>query len=256
MRVAGVSVGKVVKKDVDSAHPNRTVATLELEPKFAPLSQRRARDPAPEDAAGRDLRRADARQRAGAEDPGGRLAEGLAGAEDRRARRDLPGARPGDAPRVPELAAGAGQGRGRAAARTSTTRSATCRASPHDATDVLTVLDEQERRGAAAGAATPACVFGALTQNEAQLRNLITNSRDVFSATARQKEALAADLPDLPDVPRRVQGDARRLETFSKNTDPLIQRPAPGGAATSADAAATRARWRPTSSASSATSTR
>ena len=39
VRVAGVSVGKVVKKDVDSAHPNRTIATLELEKKFAPLSQ-------------------------------------------------------------------------------------------------------------------------------------------------------------------------------------------------------------------------
>src|ERR687890_1235521 len=39
VRVAGVSGGKVVKKDVDSAHPNRTIATLELEKKFAPLSQ-------------------------------------------------------------------------------------------------------------------------------------------------------------------------------------------------------------------------
>src|SRR5204863_9859129 len=39
VRVAGVSVGKVVKKDVDPAHPNRTVATLQLTNKFAPLSQ-------------------------------------------------------------------------------------------------------------------------------------------------------------------------------------------------------------------------
>ena len=39
VRVAGVSVGKVVKKDVDPAHPNRTVATLQLENKFSPLSQ-------------------------------------------------------------------------------------------------------------------------------------------------------------------------------------------------------------------------
>src|SRR5918911_4556301 len=39
VRVAGVSVGKVVKKDVSADHPNRTVATLELNKKFAPLSQ-------------------------------------------------------------------------------------------------------------------------------------------------------------------------------------------------------------------------
>jgi len=39
VRVAGVSVGKVVKKDVDPAHPNTTVATLQLENKFSPLSQ-------------------------------------------------------------------------------------------------------------------------------------------------------------------------------------------------------------------------
>src|SRR5213083_1033808 len=38
VRVAGVSVGKVVKKDVDPAHPNRTVATLELNKRFAPLA--------------------------------------------------------------------------------------------------------------------------------------------------------------------------------------------------------------------------
>src|SRR5690349_5177246 len=39
VRVAGVSVGKVVKKDVDPAHPNRTVATLQLTNKFSPVSQ-------------------------------------------------------------------------------------------------------------------------------------------------------------------------------------------------------------------------
>ena len=39
VRVAGVSVGKVVKKDVDPAHPNRTVATLQLTNKFSPLSR-------------------------------------------------------------------------------------------------------------------------------------------------------------------------------------------------------------------------
>src|SRR3954447_22195558 len=36
VRVAGVSVGKVREKQLDKHH-NRTIATIELDPKFAPL---------------------------------------------------------------------------------------------------------------------------------------------------------------------------------------------------------------------------
>src|SRR5215467_203076 len=39
VRVAGVSVGKVRAKDIDSAHPNRTVATIEVERKYAPIAR-------------------------------------------------------------------------------------------------------------------------------------------------------------------------------------------------------------------------
>src|SRR3954463_6678566 len=39
VRMAGVTVGKVAKKDIDVAgHPNTTVATLEIEPKYAPIA--------------------------------------------------------------------------------------------------------------------------------------------------------------------------------------------------------------------------
>ncbi len=60
VRVAGVPVGNVVAKDLDRK-ANRTIATLELDRRFAPLSARGAGDPAREDPAGRDLRRADTR---------------------------------------------------------------------------------------------------------------------------------------------------------------------------------------------------
>ena len=39
VRVAGVSVGKVRDKTIDPAHPNRTVATIELDRKYAPLAK-------------------------------------------------------------------------------------------------------------------------------------------------------------------------------------------------------------------------
>jgi len=38
VRTAGVTIGKVRAKDIDSKHPNRTVATLEIDPKYAPIS--------------------------------------------------------------------------------------------------------------------------------------------------------------------------------------------------------------------------
>src|SRR6266508_455149 len=39
VRVAGVSVGKVRGKDIDTAHPNRTVATIELQSRYAPVAR-------------------------------------------------------------------------------------------------------------------------------------------------------------------------------------------------------------------------
>ena len=59
VRISGVTVGKV--KKIELGDDGRTEATIELDDKYAPIPLGRARDPAPEDAARRDLRRADAR---------------------------------------------------------------------------------------------------------------------------------------------------------------------------------------------------
>ena len=111
VRVAGVSVGKLTKKDIDPKQPNRTIATLTIDRKFAPIAKDTQGDPAPEDAAGRDVRGAHARQppdgRRGARR---RRAGPRARRQDRRARRDLRGLRPADPARVPHLAADAGAG--------------------------------------------------------------------------------------------------------------------------------------------------
>ena len=115
---------------------------------------------------------------------------------------------------------------------TSTTRSATCRASPPSGTDVLEVLDQQEDaiRGLVRNTGV---MFGALTEREDQLRNLVVNTDEVFDATAQQQEALAETFADLPDVPRRVARDDGRPRVVLAPGAPARARPAPGDRRTS-----------------------
>ena len=141
VRMAGVSVGKVRGKELDphgQPHARRRSSSTPSSRRCTP----REGDPAPEDAARGDLRRADAGHARHADDPRGRAAEQRAGqptveldeifrpSTRRRGRPSAPGSR-------------TWRERSPAAARTSTTRSATCRPSPPTRTDVLEVLDEQ-----------------------------------------------------------------------------------------------------------------
>ncbi|HEX8084838.1 MAG TPA: MlaD family protein [Solirubrobacteraceae bacterium] len=89
-------------------------------------------------------------------------------------------------------------------------------------TDVLEVLNDHERavRGLVRNTGE---VFGALTQREDQLRNLMVNTDDAFSAIASEKEALAdtfAIFPTFLDESRLTMID---LESFSRQTRPLIR---------------------------------
>ena len=116
VRISGVPVGKVktIEPDkADRALDRRDRARVAL--RAAAL--RRAGDPAPEDAARRDLRRADARQSRRGEGARERHAERVAGLGHRAARRDLPHVRRRHARRVPDLDAGAGEGDRRLRAR-------------------------------------------------------------------------------------------------------------------------------------------
>ena len=110
VRIAGVSVGKVIDKSLDPKG-NRTIATIQMDNQYAPDPRGRDRDPAREDDPRRDLRRADAGQRRSAKPvpDGGLLPRGQVEAR-RPARRDLQRVRPDDPPRVPAVAAGARDG--------------------------------------------------------------------------------------------------------------------------------------------------
>jgi phospholipid/cholesterol/gamma-HCH transport system substrate-binding protein len=65
-------------------------------------------------------------------------------------------------------------------------------------------------------------VFHALTQRQGELRQLVTNSNDVFSATASRDKALSQVFDILPTFEDESKATLARLQTFSANTHPLV----------------------------------
>ena len=89
-------------------------------------------------------------------------------------------------------------------------------------TDVLEVLNDHDSaiRGLVRNTGV---TFAALTEREDQLRRLMVNTDDVFTATAQQKEALAdtfAIFPTFLDESRATMVD---LESFSRQAHPLVR---------------------------------
>jgi phospholipid/cholesterol/gamma-HCH transport system substrate-binding protein len=222
VRIAGVSVGKVRAKDIDPAHPNRTVATIEMQSRYAPV----ARDT-----------RAILRQKsllgetfveltpghprtAGTVPEGGSLADGqvahtveldeILDALDPQTRASFRGWQQDLSRAV------AGRGRDLNDALGNLPEFA------EDGNDLLTLLDAQSEsvRGLVRGTGE---VFGALSRDEGQLHDLIVNAGDTFDATARQQEALAESLRIFPTFLDESKLTFQRLERFSRDTDPLVQ---------------------------------
>src|SRR3954452_15330317 len=65
-------------------------------------------------------------------------------------------------------------------------------------------------------------VFGALNERKGQLRQLIVNSERTFSATASQDRALADTFQIFPVFLDESRATATRLERFANNTRPLV----------------------------------
>jgi phospholipid/cholesterol/gamma-HCH transport system substrate-binding protein len=89
-------------------------------------------------------------------------------------------------------------------------------------TDLLQVLDEQER-GLQGLIRDTGVTFAAFTQSESQLRNLVVNTDRLFSATAREKEALAETFAVFPTFLDESRATARNLESFSRQARPVIR---------------------------------
>jgi phospholipid/cholesterol/gamma-HCH transport system substrate-binding protein len=219
VRIAGVSVGKVRALDVDP-HSNRTVATIELDREFAPL---------------RADARAMLRQKTllgetyvqltpGHSDrmvpEGGRLAN--AQVADTVQLDEIfdaldPDTRAAFRTWQQQLAKGvAGRGRDFNDAL------ATLPGFAADGSDVLHVLDSQNAALKRLVKNT-GVTFAALTENEQQLRTLITSSKRVFDATASRNDALAEAVRIFPTFLDESKATLARLETFSRDTDPLVK---------------------------------
>jgi phospholipid/cholesterol/gamma-HCH transport system substrate-binding protein len=222
VRVAGVSVGKVRDKTIDRAHPNRTVATIEVTRKFAPIARDARAILRQKTLLGEtyvELTPGHKRQ-AGTVPDGGFLADARVAktveldeifdaldpktrASFRSWQQDL-------------SAAVAGRGRDLNDAF------GNLPAFADNANDLLTVLDGQSQAVSGLVRGTGQ-VFGALTQDEGQLHNLVVNAGDTFDATSRQQEALAETFRIFPTFLDESKTTFQRLERFSKDTDPLVQ---------------------------------
>jgi phospholipid/cholesterol/gamma-HCH transport system substrate-binding protein len=91
-----------------------------------------------------------------------------------------------------------------------------------DASDLLKVLDIQHtavvnlvRNGGT--------VFGALGQSQAALRSLITSGEQTFRTTAANNKAIAATFHVFPTFLDETKSTMARLQSFSQDTDPLVK---------------------------------
>jgi phospholipid/cholesterol/gamma-HCH transport system substrate-binding protein len=91
-----------------------------------------------------------------------------------------------------------------------------------DASDILQVLDVQHasvvklvRNGGT--------VFNAIARDPATLRNLITTGETTFNTTATNNAALAATFKVFPEFLTQTRLTMARLKTFSLDADPLVK---------------------------------
>jgi virulence factor Mce-like protein len=221
VRMAGVTVGRVAQKDMDiEGQPNRTIATIELDPEVAPLSV---------DA------KAILRQKTLLGETYVELTPGTKDAKKIPEDGWLDNAQVADSVQLDEifdaldpvtrrsfqtwqqdLAKGIeGHGQDFNDALGNLPRFVA------SGDDVLAVLDAQSQAVQRLVKNT-GVTFSAITQNESQLRNLITGSADTFGALASQNDALAEMFRIFPTFLDESKLTFAKLEDFAVNTRPLI----------------------------------
>jgi phospholipid/cholesterol/gamma-HCH transport system substrate-binding protein len=222
VRVAGVNVGKVRAKTIDPRHRNRTVATIEVDPDYAPIAKDARAILRQKTLLGETFVELAPghRRTAGTIPDGGMLADShVAGtvqldeifqALDPRTRRSFQGWQQELATAISGHSQDLNDALG------------TLPAFADDGTDLLRVLDGQKEQTRALIRNT-GVVFGALTQDERKLHDLIVTAGQTFDATSRRQEALAETFQIFPTFLDESKQTFARLERFSKDTDPLVQ---------------------------------
>jgi phospholipid/cholesterol/gamma-HCH transport system substrate-binding protein len=219
VRVAGVSVGKLRKKEIDP-RGNRTLAELEIDRKYAPLRTDTQAIMRQKSLLGETYVELTPGSSKKTIPEGGRLPDGQVKPTvelDEIFQALDPTTRAAFRRWQQDLAVGI-KGRG----QDFNDAIGTLPGFAKDGADILEVLDEHEAAVSRLVKNT-GVTFGALTQDEAQLRNLITSAGQVFDATARQQENLAETIRIFPTFLDESKLTLARLQRFSRNTDPLIQ---------------------------------
>lgn len=220
VRVAGVTIGKVRAKDLDD-RGNATVATLEIDPEFAPVAADARATLRQKTLLGETYVEMTPGTRGGPTLPEGARLDARAVKDsvelDEVIRALDPDTRQAFRSWQQQLAAGVRNGRG-------LDLNAAMHQLPRVARsggDLLAVLDRQEDdvRRLVRNTGT---VFGALSQDQRQLRNLVTGADATFSATAARQEDLAEAIRILPTFLDESRLTFDRLETFARDTAPLV----------------------------------
>jgi virulence factor Mce-like protein len=220
VRTAGVTIGKVVKKQLDP-EGNRTIATIELDSKYAPL---------------RSDARAILRQKTLLGETYVELTRGSASARPLKEGTRLPNARVSQAVEFDELLqvfdkptrtafqqwqaslaqAGAGRGRDLSDALGNLPVFAE---NAQDVVDVLNTRRAALRNLVANGGRT----FEQISRDEGALATLVQRNAELFGELGQRRDALAESIQILPTTLEESKLTLARLRTFSLNTEPLIR---------------------------------
>ena len=222
VRMAGVSVGKVVAKDIGKGpHTNRTIATIQLDQNVAPLHSNANAILRQKTLLGETyIELTPGTNNAPRIHENGWLGDGRVHKTvelDEIFQALDPVTRKSFQTWQQDLAQGI-NGRG-------TDLNDAFGNLPHfvaSASDVLDVLDAQSaavRRLVRNTGVT----FGALNKNERALHDLIVNSEDTFGALASQNDKLAEMFRIFPTFLDESKKTFAKLETFSRNADPVIR---------------------------------
>ena len=221
VRMAGVSIGKVTRKDIDvKGHPNTTVATIQLDTNAAPLHANARAILRQKTLLGETyVELTPGTNSAPKIKENGWLADGQVHKTvelDEIFQALDPVTRRAFQTWQQDLAKGI-NGRGKAL------NDALGNLPQFVASgdDVLSVLDAQSaavRRLIRNTGVT----FGAINADQRQLHNLVTGSADTFGALASQNNALADTFHIFPTFLDESRKTFVKLESFSKNTKPLI----------------------------------
>jgi virulence factor Mce-like protein len=219
VRISGVPVGKVKEVEPDN-QTGRTVATIELEPRYAPL---------PSDA------RAILRQKTLLGETYVELTPGSASAPQVKEDGTLAPAQVSDTVQLDEILRAfdkptrdafqtwmqeQAQGIG-AYGRDVNDALGNLAPFAEDTARIVDVLNRQD--GAVRSlVSNTGVVFDALSERDGQLRSLIEQSNRVFQATASRNEQLKQTFIALPTFERESELTLDRLAEFAETTDPLI----------------------------------